>query len=70
VLVVGFLTWKSVENTIKNTVATKISELANAEREKIKALIKNEVCKIAKEEANKLFEDLTMTTSTNEKQEM
>lgn len=69
-LVVGFLTWRSIEKTIKNTVATKISELLSAERGEIKTLIKNEVCKIAKEEANKLFEDLTITTSTNEKQEM
>lgn len=68
-LVAGFLTWRNIKKTIKNMVATKINELANAEREKIKTLIKDEVSKITKKEADKLFQDY-MITSTNEKQEM
>jgi hypothetical protein len=48
-VVAGFLTWRSVEKTIKDTVATKINEFASAKRKKIKKLIKNEVSKIAKE---------------------
>lgn len=69
-VVAGFLTWRGIRNTIKDTVATKISELVSAEREEIKTLIKSEVSKITKEEADKLFQDLNMTVSTNEKQEM
>jgi hypothetical protein len=68
--VAGFLTWRSIKKIIKDTVATKINELANAEREKIKTLIKGEVSKITKEEADKLFYDSNMTASINEKQEM
>ncbi len=48
VTVAGFLTWRSVKNTIKDTIVTKIDELARTERESIKVLIKNEVYKIAK----------------------
>ncbi len=69
-VVAGFLTWRGIRNTIKDTVDTKISELVSAEREKIKTLIKGEVSKITKEEADKLFYDSNMTASINEKQEM
>ncbi len=68
--VTGFFTWRGIKKIIKNTVAIKINEFSSAEREKIKVLITDEFRKIVKEEADKLFQDLNMTASTNEKQEM
>ncbi len=70
-IILSFITWKSIKSAIARQVSAEIKDLTETERDKIKLFIEKQIDKIATEEGTKLYQDISfINTPSKSKREL